>query len=318
MPRFIFLRIAWMEHYQGVKPDDIPIGAGTYVTENADGGEVYNFYPIRSKYFGYARIQKGRNLRLKRVGANVEDDCIEDVTVVFFARNPETGGQRIVGWYEHATLFREIQSFSSKQRHHQPWYLTKTDVSNAYLLAKDDRLFDVPEDGPGQSNAWYVEEYYNRKYLREVIKYISDPDHYIFRNPIRSGGWQSDAELKLKIELESMKEVAKHFENQNYVVRYKHKENLGWDLEASSGKQTLLLEVKGLSGEFSFVDFTPNEFENSKNNKKHYRICIVSNVLNHNKKLDIFFKEKTYWVNRNGEKLTEKIRQSARYFNANQ
>ena len=47
MPRNIFLRTAWMKRYQGVNENDIPVGAGWYVNENADGGEVYNFLPIR-------------------------------------------------------------------------------------------------------------------------------------------------------------------------------------------------------------------------------------------------------------------------------
>jgi hypothetical protein len=58
MPRYIFLRTAWMEFYKGRTQKDLPIGAGSYVSKNSDGGEVYNFFPIRGKYYGFARIQE--------------------------------------------------------------------------------------------------------------------------------------------------------------------------------------------------------------------------------------------------------------------
>lgn len=117
---------------------------------------------------------------------------------------------------------------------------------------------------------------------------MDDPDNYTFRRPLKNGSWQSDIKLRQKIEFRSMQVVAEFFESRRYTVNFRHKENLGWDLEATLGKQTLLLEVKGLSGDFNFVDFTPNEYENSIKNRKNYRICVVSNVLKKHRKLDIF------------------------------
>lgn len=139
--KYIFLRIAWMERYQVIQANDVPVGARSYVSENADGGEVYNFYPIGGKYFGYARIQKRKNLRLQRLGAGKNDSRIDDVTIVFFSRNPETGGQRIVGWYENATLFSNIQTIRSQKRKRHPYYLSEVQVNNAYLVPEEDRLF---------------------------------------------------------------------------------------------------------------------------------------------------------------------------------
>src|SRR5690606_36216174 len=112
----IFLRIAWMNEYRGVKRSDIPTGAGSYVEENADGGEVCNFLPISGKYYGYARIQGNRSLRLENLGAEMEDASISGILIVLFAKNPETGGHYIVGWYDNATLYREIQMLSKNVR----------------------------------------------------------------------------------------------------------------------------------------------------------------------------------------------------------
>lgn len=66
---FFFVRIAWMNYYQGVK-NDIPKGAGSYVKENQNGGEVYNFKEISGKYYGYSRSQNGRSFDLTKTGAS--------------------------------------------------------------------------------------------------------------------------------------------------------------------------------------------------------------------------------------------------------
>lgn len=319
MPRYIFLRTAWMKHYEGVNENDIPVGAGWWVNENEDGGEVYNFHPIRDHYYGFARIQMGRSLRIERVGAIANADSVNDITVVFFGRNPQTGGQYIIGWYQHATLYRHTQQLANNLRGNQPFYLTKAQVTNGYLVQEEDRIFEVPDDGPGQTNAWYVEEY-NDAYLTEVKRYIATPENYIRRQPhriINGNAWQRDAEKRKRIEIAAMDMVANYFAARRYSVEYRHTENLGWDLEATLNNQTLLLEVKGLSGEFSAVDFTPNEYLNTKRNRKHYRICVVSNTLSANKKLEIFYWNGGDWISNENKILQIREIVSARFINVN-
>ena len=72
-----------------------------------------------------------------------------------------------------------------------------------------------------------------------------------------------------------------------YIVISKEKDNLGWDLEATNINETLLLEVKGLSGSISSIELTPNEYKNSKDKKTHYKLCIVTDALN-KPKLEVF------------------------------
>lgn len=114
-----------------------------------------------------------------------------------------------------------------------------------------------------------------------------------------------------------MDTVANYFAARRYRVEYKHEENLGWDLEATLNNQTLLLEVKGLSGDFATVDFTPNEYLNTKRNRKHYRICVVSNALNTNKKLDIYYWDNNNWISNENKILQVREIVSAKFINAN-
>ena len=318
MTRYIFLRIAWMKEYQGSTDDDIPTGAGSYVKLNQDGGEVYNFLPIKGSFYGFAQIHKGNNLRIEKLGAASDEELVDNITIIWFARNPQTGGQYIVGWYKKATLYRQVQQMQKRLRKEHNYFLAKADIKNSYLVPVEDRFFEVPPDGAGQTNAWYVEYYHQHRYLQEVIEYIANPKHYIIRRRKKRRGkkpWQLDAELRKKIEMAAMDAIQEYFEDRNYSVKYVHTENVGWDMEATLRKQTLLLEVKGLSGDFRCVDFTPNEYTNSKTNRKLYRICVVSNVLNIvNRKLDIFYFENKQWISNENISLTAKEVISARFF----
>lgn len=312
MSTYIFLRTAWMKYYRGVTDDDIPKGGGSYVDKNHEGSEAYNFFPISGYYYGFAQIQGNKTLWLFRLSRNAWGDYLDGVTIIFFAKNPETGGQYIVGWYKNARLFKSARELNHKL-FDEKYYITKAKTSDCYRVEADDRVFQV--DGPGQSNVWYAQEYKDQKYFDVLKGYLSDPVNYIIKKKRRIkkiSPWQKDAELRKQIEIKAMEEVYDYYSLRNYTVKYVHKENYGWDLKASLGKQTLLLEVKGVSGNFNVVDFTPNEYTNSKINKKHNRICIVSNALNKNKKLDIFYFENN-WVNKDSDIIKPREIVSAKF-----
>ncbi len=323
MARYIFLRTAWMKHYEGVTDDDKPTGAGWYVEQYQDGGEVYNFHPIGRYHYGYARIQDGRSLHIQKLGARRDDEHIEGITVVLFAKNPETGGQYIVGWYADAKLYRHMQHIQGGDWDGKS-YLCKTLTNNSTLVPATERIFEAAANvegkwkAPGQTNAWYVEDHTDKKYLDELATYINDPDRYIERKRRKTRGgspWQPDIELRKKIELAAMDKVAEYYRTREYAIIDCHKENYGWDMEAVKGKQTLLLEVKGLSGPYKVVELTHNEYTNAKKYKKDYRICIVADALNKDSQPDIYYYQDGQWVNNNGKCSEMKELTAARFYN---
>jgi len=311
-PTILGLRVAWMKNYNGVNDEDIPSGAGSYVTENLDGGEVYNFKPINGYYYGYARIQSRRNLRIERLGANTNDPFIENITVVLFARNPETGGEFIVGWYKDAILNRNLVSLPKGLRGKHSAYLTKALIKNSFLVNAEKRIFELPKDGPGQTNAWYIQEYQNTNFISKLEDYINDPDKYLNKRKgkkINHGGWLPDAEKRKKVELAAMEATADYYVNLGWDVLDVHKENLGWDMEVKKGNEHLLLEIKGLSGNELTVELSPNEYYHSIKHSKKFRVCIFNNALDNKKqKLYVFFHKNGIWTDISGLKLnvTEK------------
>lgn len=274
----IFLRTAWMIHYRGVTTDDLPSGAGHFVDENLDGGEVMNFLPAGRRFYGFARLQSDGSYNLARLGAGRYEEFVDDVTVVFFAKNPFTGGQFVVGWYEHARFFRHFQVLPDNRRPEHPHYNCYTNRKNAVLLPLAQRKFRLPADGPGQTNAWYVMEYRNTgPYLKEFAKFKRNPAAY-GRKKSRGAGWQLDAEKRKVIEIAAMSLTESYFVEKGFTVSFVHRQNLGWDMEASLGNMTLKLEVKGTSQALRAIELTPNEYAHSARHKD-YRVCIGEHVL---------------------------------------
>lgn len=304
MSTYLFLRIAWMENYEGRTTDDRPVGAGSHVDFYRDGGEVFNFKPIRGQLYGFVRIGSGHGLRIQRLGAKRKDVSVDNITVVFFSRNPQTGGQYIVGWYRNATVFRKIQTIK-RGRGNKPWYNIKTEAGKGRLIDLKDRNFEIPEEGPGRSNAWYAEDY-SIRYIVELQKYMRAPKKYIHKQPVKiinKVPWQQNAALRKQIEEKAMEITEQYFTAKKYSVEYCHTKNYGWDMEASKTSQKLLLEVKGLSGSFQAVELTPNEFLNAKKNRRHYKICIVSKTLTKRPVLDIYYWQDNQWITVDHHKL---------------
>jgi hypothetical protein len=309
MNKIIFLRTAWMIDYKGVSKYDLPYGAGSYVKQNNDGGEVCNFLSVDGKCYGFARIKNGNDLRIQRLGASKNDDKVENVTVVFFATDPYLGGQKVVGWYNNATLYRTVQKLPNNKRKGHKYYISKTNKDNGTLLETKYRNFEIPADGPGQTNAWYVMEYkHSIKFLTKFLTFKKSFKNYRSHSQkVKSGGkgWQLDAEIRKQVENKAMNEVEKHFVEKGFLVSYVHRENKGWDLEAVKAKATLLLEVKGTIGNLNSALFTPNEYTQSKK-LKNYRICIVENALQNKRKLHVLRKlgKDGTWISNTGITFT--------------
>jgi hypothetical protein len=310
----IFFRIAWMKYYSGVNLEDVPSGGGKYIGLNNDGGEVYNFLPLNGYYYGYASPPKDNDLNLERLKSPVSNNQVQNVTVILFAKHP-LGGSYIVGWYKNATLNRNTIRLTYKKRKDKPFYLFSAKVNDCTLVPENKRVFQMPKDGPGQSNVWYGAEYSKKDFIPSVLSYINKPEDYLTKikgKKVKQPMWQVDAEKRKKVELAAMELTAEYYTQLGFDVYDVHEKNYGWDMEARKGKEKLLLEVKGLSGNELTVELSANEYAKSKKHKKDFRICIVNNALDKNKKqLHVFANIKGYWISNNGLWLNETPKVSA-------
>lgn len=162
LKKVIFLNVAWMERYEGLKGADKEIsGGGSYVDQYGYGHEIYNFKKIQNKVYGYAQPRGSNNL--VRLGAKPDDIYIKDVLAVFTASHKE-GGTYVAGWYKNATFYKDLQESHLEERKFNDIYIgyfVEADAKDTILLPPDERRAfpKIPrgvKGGLGQSNIWYA------------------------------------------------------------------------------------------------------------------------------------------------------------------
>lgn len=313
--QIIFLRIAWMKHYQGKTPEDIPVGGGKYIQDYKTGGEVFNFSSHRNQYYGYARVSKYGKVKLENIDPANHGDFIDNVTVVFFARDPYRGGEKVIGWYKKARVFRDIQFVRNAFGLNKKYYSVTS--KSAQLIPIAFRNLELPSKAAGRSNLWYG----NARFIKKVEDYIKNYNIKKAQANVQiksKHAWQADVEKRKKVENSAMSEIEKYYYRLGFEdVKYVHKENLGWDMEAYYGKLKLLIEVKGLQGKLNTVELTANEYKQAKANKKHFRLCIVEQALTNKLKKVYEFKytgKKGRWQTAEGNEMRTQEMTSARLY----
>lgn len=194
-------------------------------------------------------------------------------------------------------------------------YVTGLYALNKKLNLTGEGIFDTNADLDQIRNLINRPENFHKDYSSHFNAFVKYRDYCIERNnrnqrPLQR---QTDPFKKQQVEIAAVEATIKHFEALDYIVISKEKDNIGWDLEATNNRETLLLEVKGLSGSVTSIELTPNEYKNSIDKKSKYKLCIITNALT-NPLLEIFcFNEQLgSWTNEQNEKLLTEEKTSAR------
>lgn len=282
MQRILFANIGWMAHYQGNTDNDMIVGGGSY--DPMDKHDVFNFQDVNGKCYGYVQVKGQMKL------SNIDDSKewygkIDDVLVVWVATNDIMGGRYIVGWYNHATVYADYQSSGLKERKKYQ-YNIEADSKDCVLVPVDSRTFLIPRGKGffGQAQTWYAkgkdaeEKHILEKFRKDVLDYINT---YSASSRKLKKSATVDVVARQKVECAAVEFVCNHYKKLGYTITDVQSENLGWDLEATKGKQTLKLEVKGLGGSVIDVLISANEYHHmtATENKKIYRLCVVTDAL---------------------------------------
>ena len=321
----VFFNIGWMNLYRGLKGDSIQSGAG-WVRKTKTGHEVYNFAPHRGRCYGYVRPPgSGWTINIDRLGANPGDNYVDGVLVVWVARDPRAGGGLVVvGWYKNARVYREHQdppataTRAVQRLTDQASFLATAAQDDCIRLDPDDRTFRVPRNKPGamgQSNVWFADSALGKRTIKRLGSYLAGlsrggaPKRPKRRKTRRSGSLgaprSSDPVQRARVEGAAIAAVWKHYESRGFTMRDVKKHNVGWDLEATRGRQKFLIEVKGLSGGQPRAELTPNEFAKMKGQKSRYRLCLVTNALSEKQRTisHVGFHADGRWRDQNGRAL---------------
>jgi hypothetical protein len=289
----IFLRVGWMDRYQGITVGDSISGGGAYVAKHGFGHEIFNFQPFLNGVYGYVQPTGRKDkwseatIKLEQLGASKADESAPGVLAIWVATSP-IGGGFVVGWYKNATIFRKWHPPPAisvrRYKGTDCGYYVTARAEDAVLLPRDDRVFRVPQQekgGFGQSNIWYANDReQHRQFRLDVLSYVETgklptvllPESlYAHRQP--------DPLLRQRVEQIAIKMTSKYFTRRGYCIDSVEQDNVGWDLNAVLGKRELKLEVKGLSGSQIVVDLTPNEYTAMQKHRDSYRVCVVTNAL---------------------------------------
>lgn len=326
----IFFRVGWMRNYMGVSVSDKISGGGAFVESHGFGYEMFNFLPFNNMMYGYVRPIRGKGafddgsgIKLERIGGGAADADMGGVLVVWIAKHPK-GGTYLIGWYHNATVYRACQTLVGKSnrvfRAKKIGYYASAKSSDCVLLDSISRTFMVPsrtKDFPGTSNVWYADAAATTSLRQNVVAYIEQ--HGTHKRPRMERSpdppRQPDPKLRRLVEDAAMAVTASYFERKRYAIKYVHRDNLGWDLEAVCGKRTLLLEAKGLMGSRLCIELTPNELTKMWKHRDVYCVCVVTNALK-SPELSVFTyaPEIDTWQDQRGRELVVERRDAARCY----
>lgn len=183
----VICRVAYMKYYDGISAEDTPVNGGSYVSENNDAFEKYNFHKyedgycygfIETKYkAGHTADNKfARAIAIEKINPSCKDKpYIDGVRVVLVAFSPVLKKTVVVGWYDNATVYRNRVIEDEKI------YMSKCACEDAHLIPHNERTFEVPkaggsnEFGIGQSNFWYIQRFeVANEFEKKLTNYLDE------------------------------------------------------------------------------------------------------------------------------------------------
>ena len=317
---FLAINVAWMKRYEGRTEED-PVSAdnfgyfGRLGNPPSDAHEQWNFADTEGSVYGY--VPRSSSISVQRLGAPPSADHVDGVLVVFFSRDPAEDVLKVVGWYQHARVHRQ-PAYTHQRSGLTIGSSIRADKSDTMVLPVADRTVVIPTaqtvpGGVGQSPLWYADEHPDKvAEIRALVASLGGKLSGAGNQKGRGSPRQPDIAKRLAVEQAAMDMALKYYDGSEDVSKAAH----GWDVEAQAVEGTLLIEVKGLSGQVVSVELTPNEYSKSQEHRDRYVIFVVTGALTQKPLAHIFrfHAESDSWRTAGGQVLQFKELIAARAF----
>jgi hypothetical protein len=158
-----------MKHYAGRTTQDPPLGGGGFPVAKGYCGEECNFVPCEDGFvYGHFETIKrdvDRQVRIERLGADLADDYLDGLDIVWTAPTRGNDPRTVVGWSRKARLYRHRQEFGDdfpSDQHRRDGitsFRVRAHCDDVYLLPVKQRHMNL-DRGPGwsgQASWWYAE-----------------------------------------------------------------------------------------------------------------------------------------------------------------
>jgi hypothetical protein len=258
--RLVMARVGWCEYYNGTLGDE-PVAGGTY-NDSGAGSEWNNFRVIRGRVYGdvYPRLVE------KRVLGSALDSG-DDVAIAFFATNPETGGQYLVGWHRHAGL-NDPAGYRERPGGHEGLFLWACASADATLLPVARRSLQIPKGkgATGQAQVTYARsadgKLKSTPWLKSVRKFMLAYDGTSLtgasnkdvtatlaaqeaEDALRGQGIVTNAQLRKVIETYAMRRVKAVLKKKYGIDPVDTSATESYDFFCSTKRDAVKVEVKG-------------------------------------------------------------------------
>lgn len=205
--KMLFCKISYMKYYKGHCDTDIPINGGQYVREHGFGHEEYNFMPVSmegelEECLGFVEPKSNRGKRntfhLENIEgcAAIEDEPFVDDVLVIWCATRQQKDTTVVGWYKHATVWRDLQSWrllreeGEENRCYNVW-ARASDCTLLPVRERNDYKWSIPSArrtrsfGFGQAMVWYPTEEAAKPYLARLIESINsyNEENWLYQFP---------------------------------------------------------------------------------------------------------------------------------------
>ncbi len=189
--KILFCNIAQMKYYKGIIPGkDEPQYGGDFVLQTGDAHEKYNFEPVAldgdEVCLGFFETKStngsdSNQLHIEKLeGVRRTDNAVDDVLVVWCAKRRDASSV-VVGWYKHATLYRNYQECTFDGGYQQ-FFNVLAKAEDCVLLPTAERTHQwwaprcrqTRSFGFGQANVWFAEEESAKPYIEKLTTLIKD------------------------------------------------------------------------------------------------------------------------------------------------
>lgn len=190
--KILFCKVSAMKYYKGkILGKDEPYNGGSYVLEHGEGHEQYNFDPVTLEdgedyCLGFVETKATRANKINELHIEKIDGCeklkgvseVNDVLVVWCATT-DLNETSVVGWYNHATVYRNYQYADFDSGYTQAFNVLGK-KEHCVLLPTGTRhlhIWDAPVAkkrtyGFGQSLVWYAREENAQAYIHRLALQI--------------------------------------------------------------------------------------------------------------------------------------------------
>lgn len=308
----LFVRVGWMEWYTGPRSgDEKPVGGGAY-NRKMVGHEAFNFERFGNRFFGYFQ-PPNEGIRLEGIVANGGSlTSVPGVLVVYVATDPQRHGQRIVGWYQNATVYRSRQPYPPEVRqsitskldasglNYETFtgFFAETDVTDATLLPTRRRSFRIPKKtGIGQANVCYplddrgspksapwidqasefVESYQGENLVTDPYE-EANADDSITAVLERRAGFQSNPAIRRAVEDLAMEAARSYLMGCRCNKIDNTSKTKPYDFKCERNGRTWFVEVKGTQTLGEAVVLTKNEKRNAEQNSMNSVLFVLHSI----------------------------------------